>query len=411
MLEKIFYFLRGYLILELEGTSKERLINLCKNRGIIIRHIFPVNKFWYLKLTGKEFIKIRSGIRKSGCRCRIVKKKGLPFLIKKCKKRKGLLLGSLFFLFVVWQCSLRIWEIDVEGGFLHTREQIVEVMKGQLGVYGGVPTEQVDCFEIEKKLRLTYNEIGWISVEKRGCHIYVMLNESTMPKATGTRQTPGHIVAERDGIIKRLEVKKGIPMVKIGDYVKKGDILISGVVPIVGDFDELIRKEPVAATGAVYIQSEFLFDSVFPLHYEQKNYKKSVSGVEFFWQKRKLFSYIPRYSAGKYDIMCIDIVPYAFKDYEAPLFIRKYRILPFDSELIKMTEQEAKEKAEQLFLDFIADWESQEVQILKSGFQTEIKQKSCLITGTITACGNFISYRDILEEEWKTEHEHSGDNP
>jgi len=411
MLERLFYYLRGYIILELEGASKERLLNLCINRGINIRQVFTVNQKWYLKLTGKEFIKIHSGIRKSGCTCKIAEKRGFPFLVNKCKKRKGLMLGSLFFLLMVWQCSLRIWEIDVEGGFLHTREQIVEVMEEQLGVYGGVPAGQVDCFEIEKKLRLAYNEIGWISVEKRGCHIYVMLNESTMPKETGTRQTPGHIVAERDGIVQRLEVKKGIPMVKAGDIVKKGDVLISGVVPIVGDFDELLRNEPVAATGSVYIQSDFSFDSVFPLYYEQKNYKKSYSGVEFFWQKRKLFSYIPRYSEGKYDIMCIDIVPYVFKDYEAPLLVRKYRIMPYDSEFIKMTDQEAKKKAEQIFRDFLADWEKQEVQILQSVFHAEVKEKSCLVTGTITACGNFISYRDILEEEWKTEHEHSGDNP
>jgi len=411
MMERVFYYLRGYIILELEGASKERLLNLCINRGINIRQVFPVREKWYLKLTGKEFFKIRSGIRKSGCRCKIAEKRGLPFLVNQCKKRKGLMLGSIFFLLMVWQCSLRIWEIDVEGGFLHTREQIVKVMEQQLGLYGGVPAEHVNCFEIEKKLRLTYNEIGWISVERRGCHIYVMLNESTMPKESGTRQTPGHIVAERDGIVKRVEVKKGIPMVKSGDIVKKGDILISGVVPIVGDFEELIRKEPVSAIGSVYIQSEFSYESAFPLHYEQKNYKKNISGVEFFWQKRKLFSYIPRYSEGKYDIMCIDIVPYAFKDYAAPLFIRKYRIMPYDSELIKMKEPEAKEKAEHLFSDFLTDWESQDVQILQFAFYTEVKEKSCVVTGTITACGNFISYRDILEEEWKTENEHSGDNP
>ena len=411
MLEKLFYFLRGYLILELQGDATERFLNLCKNRGLEIRHIYTINKIWYLKLTCKEFKIIYSGFKKSGCRCRIVKKIGLPFLITKCKKRKGLLLGGLLFALILWQCSLRIWEIEVEGGFLHTREQITNIMEEQLGIYGGVLSAQVDCFEIEKKLRLTYNQIGWISVEKRGCHIYVMLNESTMPKEAGTRQTPGHIVAERDGIVRRMEVKKGIPMVKIGDTVKKGDVLISGVVPIIGDFEELLRNEPVAALGSVYIQSDFSYDMSFPLYYEQKNFKNNYTGVEFFWKKRKLFSYIPRYSEGKYDIMCIDIVPYAFKDYNAPVLIRKYKIMPYDSQLIKMSEQEANEKAESLFQKFLADWESQDVQILQSGFSSEVKGKSCLVTGTITACGNFISYQDILEEEWKTEHEYRGDNP
>jgi tRNA U38,U39,U40 pseudouridine synthase TruA len=36
MLEKLFYYLQGYLILELNGDSKERFINLCKNKDIEI---------------------------------------------------------------------------------------------------------------------------------------------------------------------------------------------------------------------------------------------------------------------------------------------------------------------------------------------------------------------------------------
>lgn len=411
MFEKIFYFLRGYLVLELYGKTTERFLNLCKNRGLEVRHIYKINNIRYLKLTCREFKKIRSGLKKTGCSCRIVKKTGFPFWINKISKRKGLIIGSLLFVSVIWQCSQRIWEIDVEGGFLHTREQITEIMEEQLGIYGGVLREQVDCFEIEKKLRLTYNQIGWISVEKRGCHIFVMMNESTMPKETGTRQIPGHIVAERDGIVRRMEVKKGIPMVKAGDTVKKGDVLISGVVPIVGDFDEMLRNVPVTALGSVYIQSDFLYDMSFPLHYEHKKYKNGSGGVEIFWKKHKLFSYIPRYSDGKYDIMSIDIVPYTFKDYRAPVLIRKYKILPYDSELLKMSEQEAKEKGKLSFQKFLTDWERQGVQIIHSCFSSEIKGKSCIVTGTITACGNFISYQDILEEEWKTEYEYRGDNP
>jgi len=411
LLEQLFYYLQGYLILELCGDSKERFINLCKNREIEIIHIFMINKTWFCKIRCRDFKEIRTIIKKTGCKLSIQEKRGLPFDRKKLQKRKGLIVGSVLFVMVMLQCSSRIWHISVEGGFLHTREQMMQVMEQELGVYGGVPANLVDCFEIEKRLRLDYNEIGWISVEKKGCRLHVCLNESTMPNVSDKQETPSHIVAERDGVVRKVEVRAGIPCVKAGDIVKKGDILISGIVPIVGDFEELLRLEPVAAAGEVYLESDFAYQARFSTVYEQKNYKDKRLGLEFFLFHKKIFSYIPRYSEGKYDIMNIDIVPYAFDDYKVPVLFRKYRLLQYDTELVSMTEKEVEEKIKTSWDAFLSDWKNQGVEIITAEYSPEIKRNVCYVTGTVTACGNFISYQEILEEEWKTEHEYRGDNP
>ena len=248
-------------------------------------------------------------------------------------------------------------------------------------------------------------------MEKRGCRLYISLNESTMPAQAATRDEPSHIIAEQDGIVRKIEVLAGIPQVKPGDEVKEGDVLISGVIPIVGDYDELIRKEPVAAQGAVYLESEFSYNARYSMEYEQKMFEKERYGLEFFLFGKKIFSYMPRYSEGKYDIMSIDIVPYAFEDYKAPVLFRKYRLLKYDTELVQQTEKEISSKARKEWEKFLADWGAQGVQIIRADISPVVKQKVCYVTGSITACGNFISYQEILEEEWKIEDEHSGDNP
>ncbi len=410
MLEKLFYYLQGYLILELRGECKERFINLCKNKEIEIIQIFLINQNWYCKLRCRDYKKLKVFIKKTGCVCRIKEKRGLPFVIKKAGKRKGLLIGGILFVLVLSQCSGRIWHISVEGGFLHTREQMLQVMQQKLGVYGGVHGIGVDCFEIEKQLRLDYNEIGWISVEKKGCQLFVRLNESTMPKTAGTREEPSHIIAAQDGIVRKIEVMAGIPLVKPGDKVKKGDILISGIIPIMGDYEELIRNEIVAAEGNVYLESTFSYQAKFPITYEKKNYRKKQGGLEVFLWNQKLFSYIPRYSEGKYDIISTDIVPFAFEDFKAPVLMRKYRIQQYDTELVTMTKEEVKNKAEVCWQEFLADWESQGVELLSTEVTSEVRQKTCYLDGVINACGNFISYQEILEKEWKID-EYSGDNP
>lgn len=411
MIERLWYFLQGYLILELYGDSKGRFINLCKNKDIEIMQLFQIAQVWYCKIKCSDYKKLKGLLKKTKCGCKIKEKRGFPFVWRKIRERRGIILGCLIFFLIISQCKERIWNISVEGGFLHTREQILQVMEEELEVYGGVRSDQVDCFEIEKRLRLDYNEIGWISVEKRGCRLYVMLNESVMPQETGKQNNPGHIVAAQDGIVRRLEVMAGIPQVKIGEEVKKGDILISGIVPVVGDYEALLRNEPVVARGTVFLESEFSYQARYSMLYEQKKYKNNRSGLEIFLFGRKLFSYIPRYSEGKYDIMGIDIVPYTFEDYEAPVRFRKYRILQYDTELIQMTEKEITGKAEADWQAFLSDWESQGVELLRASYTSQISQKNYYITGTITACGNFISYQDISEEEWKIEDEYSRDDP
>ena len=411
MLEKLFLFLKGYIILELCGESKERFINLCKNKEIEIIHIFSINNVWFCKLRSQDYKKVRSFLSKTGCRTKIRKKCGLPFLLRELGQRKGLVIGSIWFLLIVTQCAGRIWNIEVEGGFLHTREQLLQVLEEELQVYGGVPGDQVDCFEIEKRLRLDYSEIGWISVEKKGCRLFVMLNESVMPKQAEIPETPCHIVAAQDGIVKRLEVFSGVPVVKAGDEVKKGDILISGIVPIVGDYDAVLRNQPVAAVGSVWLESEFSYQAEYATVFQQKNFIKEKNGLEIFLFGRKLISYIPRYSEGEYDIITTDIVPYAFEDYQAPVFFRKYRCMGYELEQKKMTEVEIEKKSEELWQSFLTDWEAQGVEIIHAQYTTELRRNKCMITGNVKACGNFISYQEILEEEWMLNNEYSGDNP
>lgn len=411
MVNELFNYFKGYLLLELSGLYKERFINLCKNKEIELFQLYMINDKWYCKIKCKDFKKIKGLIKKTGCICKIKEKRGLFFLLKKIQKRKGIVIGTVLFWLILSQCSGRIWSITVDGGFIHTKDKILQVMGEELGIYGGISAGQINCFEIEKKLRLDYNEIGWISVEKKGCRLHVMLNESTMPQKYEQQDMIGHIIAERDGIIRKIEVMSGVPMVKAGDEVKKGDILISGVLTLEGDFDELIRKEPVGAEGKVIMESNFSYRAGYPMVYEKKNYCNECHGMEFFWFGQKIFSYIPRYSDGKYDIMSIDIVPFCFEDYQAPCLLRKHKLLAYDSELVRLSENQISEKVKTDWNAFLADWHSQGVEIIRADYSLDIQPKRCTASGTITACGNFISYQEISEEEWKNQDEYSGNNP
>ena len=411
MFEKLFLFCKGYLVLRLEESSKGRLLNLCKARKIEIIDIVSINNTVFCKMTCENYLKIKPLVRKTGCWPKIEKKVGIPFGLKKIKARKGLIAGGILGIFLLVQCTERIWHIDVQGGFLHTKSQIVQVLKSEMEAYGGISRNRVDCAEIERQLRLMYHEIGWVSVEKRGCNLYVKLNESTMPKQTNKTEVPCHIVAEKDGIVRGIEVISGMAQVENGDVVSAGDILISGIVSVVGDYDELIRNKPVGAEGAVNIETDFSYRSLYPMEYDEKTWIEAKNGIGFFWFHKKLFSFIPRYSEGKYDIITFDMVPFVFRDFEVPFRIRKYKIKAYELTAKRMSEEEAKEKAETEYRLFLEDWEEQGIKIIKESFSVEVNGTLCEATADGIVQGNFISYQEIRKEEWQTEHEYSGDNP
>lgn len=410
MTEKLFRLANGYVIVELCGLYPERFFNLCRNRNITLSEIFYVDRCCFCKMSLKDYRQIRPVAKKAHCIPKVKKRAGLPFLLKKAAKRKGFLLGFVLSVFLAWQCSLRIWNIEINGGFLHTKEQMLDYLEGE-GIYAGIKSEEIDCFELEKQMRLQFPDIGWVSAEIKGTNLYINLNESVMPKEADLKTGEYHIVAAQDGVVEKISVRAGVPQVKAGDTVKKGDILISGVVPIVGDNELLIRKQPLAAQGEVIIQSNFSYSADYSMYYTKKTVTERKRGILIMVFGKKLFSYIPSYSIGKYDIMTVDMKPVMFEEFSFPVRIRDYYVLAFEESRERYTKEEAVQLAKEKLAAFLKDWEQQKVEILLQDISFEVLQNVCQARGIITARGNFISYEEIAEEEWRTENEHSGDNP
>jgi similar to stage IV sporulation protein len=73
-------------------------------------------------------------------------------------------------------------------------------------------------------------EISWININKIGTTALVRIIErKDMPEVIMPALGYANIVADRDCVIEEITVSAGIPTVKVGDTVKKGEVLILGV--------------------------------------------------------------------------------------------------------------------------------------------------------------------------------------
>ena len=106
--------LLGYVRIEVEGYYIERFINICTNRKILIWNLKREKGVkLYLNISIKDFKNLTQIAIKTKCKIRILRKKGIPFLLNRYKKRKIFAIFLIIILFMIVVSSNYIWNIEV----------------------------------------------------------------------------------------------------------------------------------------------------------------------------------------------------------------------------------------------------------------------------------------------------------
>ena len=309
MLIRFFKWFRGYLLVQLCGYAPERFINLCRNRNILIWDMHKTENGYQCYMTIKGFRQIRPIAKKTKTKVRIVARFGMPFVLQKTKKHKGFLIGIFLCIGLVYAMSLFIWDITLEGNDSYTEDIIFHYLK-EINVEPGVRKAKLDCQEIEASIRKKYPDIGWVSAEIKGTKLNLKIVETNMPVPYETSAEPVHLVASHDGIIYSIITRQGTALVKKGDQVKKGDILVSGIIDIILDNSEIIKKEPVVADADVLLETRYQYKKKIPVAYKKHAYtgrKKMVYSITVLNRTLKLQNPLKNlHSSKKYDIMATE---------------------------------------------------------------------------------------------------------
>src|SRR5699024_3914008 len=157
------------------------------------------------------------------------RKKGLPFLLKRLLKRRELYFSVVASVLFIVCLSNVIWKVEISGIPKDLEEKISEQLTNY-GIHAGVWAFTLDSpGTIQQKLVQDIPELLWVGVHKQGTTIFL---EAVEKKAIEEEEIPGprHIIATKKGIISKVYVAKGVPQVRIHDYVEPGDVLVSGIL-------------------------------------------------------------------------------------------------------------------------------------------------------------------------------------
>ncbi|MCB6775682.1 sporulation protein YqfD, partial [Phocaeicola dorei] len=80
------------------------------------------------------------------------------------------------------------------------------------------------------------------SIDGSRLKIQIKENEDTFQEVQ-KEEKPCDLIAEQDGVITMMVTRSGVPMVHVGDQVKKGDILVSGRIEVCNDAKEVVEYQ------------------------------------------------------------------------------------------------------------------------------------------------------------------------
>ena len=222
----IYRFRRGFLRIEIRGDIAEALLNICAKNGIPLWSIKRRGSVIRSFISVSDFRRLPRLIAGSGLRVHILARYGLPFFTERYKERLGIPVGAaLFFVFLTFMSGF-VWSVGIEGNGDIPKEELIAECR-ELGIYEGMRKSDISPAGAKLQLLLRDNRLSWCAFNIEGCYLTVDVTEAK--KKEEDNSVPTNLKAAADGIIKRIDVTSGNCIVKVGDTVAKGDILVSGI--------------------------------------------------------------------------------------------------------------------------------------------------------------------------------------
>lgn len=248
-----FQFLQGVVKIHISGLMPERFVNLCLLENISLWNIKNASDAtgFYASIYLDDFFRIRPLVKKSHNHITVTGRAGLPFILKKMKKRRFLFVGLIFFFILLYLFTSHIWFLEIRGTKNLSPLFIREIVYRD-GLKPGTAISKINCKMIENELCMQIPEIAWVSISISGTKACIEIAEKTLFQME--EKKPSNIIADKDGVITEIIVLNGQPAVKVGDTVKKGDILIKGVITPANQLNSVHTNQIplyVQATGMI----------------------------------------------------------------------------------------------------------------------------------------------------------------
>ncbi|WP_410506358.1 sporulation protein YqfD [Haloimpatiens sp. FM7315] len=263
---------RSTILLEVQSLNPERFINILWKNGIYAKsikrtNITTVSMVVYLK----DYGKISNIAKKTNSKIRILKRRGIDFILIRKSKVMSILLGCILFLSIMYYLSNFIWKINIVTEKYVSPYEIRSQLK-EYGVKAGIKKNYLDVHKLENKILKDNDNVTWVKARIDGVNLNLEISENQAPPKIYKEETLSELAANKDGEIVRVYTISGTPVVKEGDMIKKGDLLVKAEQGKEGG------TYPVHAIGDIIAKT--FYEEELEVPYKIKNRKRTGKKVK-----------------------------------------------------------------------------------------------------------------------------------
>lgn len=328
----------------------KNLVKICitgKNPKLFVKR-FLINKYMYYELKQENYNKITFKIAYTDYLklneistvydLAIIKYYGYLKYINFIKQNLSFVISFLISIIFLYIISNICFNIEI----VHNNRKIRNLISDELNnnnikKFSLIPNFSKRKEVIQKIVKENKDDIEWLEIERKGSKLIVKLTERKL-NSKKENLNNRHIIAKKSGIIKKIEAESGVIVKKINDYVKKGDVIVSGDIIK----DETIKGQ-VVSKGVVYAETWYKVNVEYPLYYEEVKYLDEIKNniiISLFdnsYSLRK--NYTDSYLEKKYILIKEKIFPFNIRVEKQ----RKTKVL-----IQELTKAEAIKKAEEI---------------------------------------------------------------
>lgn len=248
----------GYVRITVSGEHPERFLNLCANNGIAVWNVKRRDESLLCSIFARDYKRIRRLRKRSRVRLKIKRRRGVPFVVHRYRYRKGIIVGLVIFIVFLSTMPRMVWSVEVCGNERVTTAEILSAAK-EIGIKNGAKISSLDTENLRLDFLIKMPELSWSAINIEGSRVTIDVRERLSTELVEDK-TPCNLVATADGIITKVYVKKGSAVVKVGDAVRKGDVIALGTVEY-GDLSTVLCH----AMGEIYAETNRKITVTVPL--------------------------------------------------------------------------------------------------------------------------------------------------
>lgn len=335
-----------------------------------------------------------AGAGEAGIAAEIFHKRGLPFLFARYRKRPGLLLGMLAGLVLLFCAELFVWKVTVNGNTLLSDREIVDALDSYgIGVGSYIPG--IPVLRAQNDFLLTYSDISSIAINVKGTHIEVEILERTHAPEIDPNDGVCNLVAAEDGIVLSVDVAAGTAMVKPGDVVTEGQMLVSAYT-VDGRGIYRLHHARGSVRAQVYTRCSFVVPLERTVKHDTGRVKKKTT-LTLLGKDLDLF----RTEASPYACFDTEVEEVPFRLFgfaETPIVRTTVSYREYEPEVVTLSHEQAQREAEDAFRAWL-ERQTDEILETDSRLTYDEIQNAYILNAEVVLCREIALDSPLAPEE------------